>query len=610
MKSEEFATALGGTTKDNIMKQIINNVWKWKVSMNWMSLLGAAFFILHSSLFISCTALDEAPDNRTEIDTADKIQLLLTSGYPLSTPALICELASDNMVDDNVVVPSTHSDPFYKFHEEAYCWQNIKDYSTGEDDTPYQVWESYYAGIAVCNHAIQAMKDMSNDPASDPELSHSWGEAHVLRAYLHFILVNVFAEAYKNDAQSSQDRGIPYVTAPETTVNVDYSQSKYLHDVKTTYDMIEKDIHEGIDLIQDSKYKVPAYHFNKKAACAFAARFYLFKRDYAQCLKYATDALGVNPQLRNWRAINKNTITTKVNDYNDEKLSCNYLIQSTYSLQWRMLVSNTRFAINTGTTFNDANGKSWRIPSTLDATIWGNGPNWSGTLPAFSGMVYINSAGQQYGAWLFRLYEYFEYTDKIAGIGYVHQLYQPLSADETLLCRAEAKLYLGDRDGAISDLELWTGSHMVTNPLTLNSIKNKYNRSSAHNDFVSNLYEVIPNTTDTIWYPQMMGFEKVLKGDDLSVLDCILHFRRIETIHEGQRWFDIKRYGIKIYHFYRGPLEDEIHVDSLTWNDPRRVFEIPDNVIQAGYSSNRETGSYGNGDGNGYKMPSSTGMQL
>ena len=186
----------------------------------------------------SCTALDEAPDNRTEIDAADKVSKLLTSAYPLSTPAVICELSSDNMVDDNVVVPATHNDAYYKFHEEAYYWKDIEEYSTGEDDTPYQVWEAYYSGIAICNHAIQAMETMSNDPANDPELSHSWGEAHVLRAYLHFILVNVFAEAYKDDARSSQERGIPYVTIPESTVKVDYSKSEFLHDVKTTYDLI------------------------------------------------------------------------------------------------------------------------------------------------------------------------------------------------------------------------------------------------------------------------------------------------------------------------------------------------------------------------------------
>ena len=430
------------------------------------------------------------------------------------------------------------------------------------------------------------MKEMSSDPAHDSSLSHSWGEAHLLRAYLHFVLVNLFAEAYKDDTRSAMDKGIPYVTIPETSVHVDYGNSNYLHDVKTTYDLIEKDILEGIDLIDDSKYLVSAYHFNKSAARAFAARFYLFKRDYTNCLKYANAVLGDTPQLRNWNAINKNTIVAKVNDYNDEKQSCNYLIQSTYSLQWRMLVSNARFAINEGTKFKDANGKTWHVPSTLDVTIWGPGPNWSGTLPAFSGMVYINNAGQQYGAWLFSLYEYFEYTDKIAGIGYVHQLYHPFVAEETLLCRAEAKLYTGDRDGAIQDLDLWTSSHLVTTTLTLDKIKTRYNRAKVNNDYVSELY------------PREMGFEKVLTGDDLSVLDCILHFRRIETIHEGLRWFDIKRYGIKVFHHYRNANEDEIHTDSLTWDDPRRVLQIPNDVIESGYPSNRQTGAAG-GAGSG-----------
>ena len=562
------------------MNTYINRIVRW-----------SSLCVLCACCICSCTALDEAPDNRTEIDTTDKIQKLLTSGYPVSTPAVICELSGDNLVDDNVVVPATHNDAYANFHEQAYAWEEIDNYSTGEDDTPYAVWEANYQGIAVANHAIQAMLEMSEDPANDRELAHSWGEAHLLRAYLHFVLVNVFAEAYKDEARSSAEVGIPYVSEVENTVNVDYSDPKFRKSVAEVYRLIERDILEGIDLIDDSKYQVPAYHFNRNAAKAFAARFYLYKRDYEKCLKYANDVLGNTPSLRNWKSLNKNTIETKENDYNDEKQTCNYLIQATYSLQWRMLCTNARFAINTGTTIKGSDGKSWRVPSSLDVTIWGSGPNWSGTLPAFSGMVYINTYGQQFGAWLFRLYEYFEYTDKIAGIGYVHQIYQPFTADETILCRAEAKLYLGDRNGAIRDLELWTSSHLVTEALTLDRIKRKYRRDGNNNDFVSELY------------PREMGFEKVLEGDDLSVLDCILHFRRIETIHEGLRWFDIKRYGIKVYHHYRDAHEDEIHTDSLTWDDPRRVLQIPDNVIQAGYPAGARDRGLGGGTGSGYLMP-------
>jgi len=147
------------------------------------------------AVFTSCAdKLDEVPDNRTEIDSPEKVRELLTSAYPVMSPAVVLELSGDNLVDDNVVVPTTHNDPYEKFHEEAYQWKDINNYSIGADDTPYQVWEAYYAGISVCNHAIEAMKEMSSDPANDVELSHSWGESHVLRAYLHFILVNIFAE--------------------------------------------------------------------------------------------------------------------------------------------------------------------------------------------------------------------------------------------------------------------------------------------------------------------------------------------------------------------------------------------------------------------------------
>ena len=543
--------------------------------------------LLSSALAVVFTAcddkLDEVPDNRTEIDTPEKVRKLLTSGYPLATPAVICELSGDNLVDDNVVVNATHNDAYFDFHEEVYQWKDIKNYSIGNDDTPYQIWEQYYQGISVCNHAIEAMREMSANPATDPNLSYSWGEAHVLRAYLHFMLVNIFAESYKDATLSAQDRGIPYVTASEDVVHVDYSTSAFLHNVKETYDLIEKDLLEGVELINDSKYEVPAYHFNKNAAYAFATRFYLFKRDYQKCIEYADKALGSNPSsvLRKWGSINKNTIAAAVNDYNDEKAACNFLIQSTYSLQWRMLRSSARFAVNTGTKFK-SNGKQWTVPSTLDITMWGKGPNWSSIpIPAFSSRVFINGYGQQYGCWLFRLYEYFEYTDKIAGIGYVHMLYHPFTAEETLLCRAEAKLYLGDRDGAIKDLDYWTTSYLVNKTLTLDDIKSYYNRSKSENIYVSELH------------PQEMGFEKVLKDEDLAVLDCVLHFRRIETIHEGDRWFDIKRYGITVYHHYRGAREDEIHTDSLTFSDPRRVIQLPQNVLDAGYPTSRETGSTG-----------------
>ena len=545
-------------------------------------------------LFASCSDnLDEQPDSRwIHIDSSDKVAKLLTSGYPSSVPAVICELMGDNLVDNNVVVPATPNDAYSLFHEEAYKWEDINSYSTSEDDTPLEIWDKYYFGIATANHAIQAMKEMSADPAHDPELAHSWGEAHIMRAYFHFVLVNVFAEAYKDETKSAEDWGIPYVTTVEEVVRVDYSKPEYRKKVSEVYALIEKDIKEGIDLIDDSKYTVPAYHFNRNAAYAFAARFYLFKRDYQNCLKYADMALGANPatSLRKWASMSANTINSLLNDYNDEKAPCNYLLLTTYSLQDRML-SACRYAINSGAKnvkvkmAGTGDNATVNIAATKDLLYEGGGPNWSSRVPAFDGKIYRWGAGSEYGSWLFRVYEYFEYTNKIAGIGYVHIIYQPFTAEETLLCRAEAKLYLGDRAGAIQDLSAWTASKMVDADLTQAKINTKYKGTPGSNIYVNDMH------------PEKMSSEfKILTGDDLNVLNCILHFRRIETMFEGLRWFDIKRYGITVKHVYRGPQDYDATCDVLEWNDPRRVIQIPYNAVDAGYPSSDR--ALGTNDGN------------
>ena len=535
------------------------------------TLLLAGFVACSMTALTSCESeLDEVPDNRTEIDSPKKVELLLVSAYPQATPAVICELFGDNLIDNNVVQTGLHRSPFYEYHAEAYAWKDMTNYGTGEDDTPYQVWEQYYYGIATCNHAIRAMQEMSANPATDPNLSHSWGEAHVLRAYLHFVLVNVFAECYKDEAQSSADMGVPYVTEPEDVVKVNYGDPQFRHSVKETYDLIEKDLLEGMPLIDDSKYKVSAYHFNRNASNAFAARFYLYKRDYDKVIKYADEVLGNAPGgvLRNWSAINTNTIDAMLNSYNDETLACNFLLQSTYSLQDR-LISNARFNIG-------AKGSPEDKVKNADAAIYGSGPNWSNRLKCYSGKMIYNG-NQEDGSWLFRIAEYFEYDDKIAGIGWVHIIYQPFTAEETLLCRAEAKLYKGDQAGAIADLYTWTQSKQVDTELTLARIKNFYRSNKTPEQIESDDYisELHPSDIS----PEF----KQLTGDDLSVLYCILHFRRIETMFEGLRWFDIKRYGIKVRHVYRGPTDAANTADELTWNDKRRVIQIPRNVINAGY---------------------------
>ena len=61
-----------------------------------------------------------------------------------------------------------------------------------------------------------------------------------------------------------------------------------------------------------------------------------------------------------------------------------------------------------------------------------------------------------------------------------------------------------------------------------------------------------------------------------AMLQCVLGFRRIETLQTGQRWYDVKRYGIEIVRRVINALGvPERRTDVLRVDDPRRAVQIP-----------------------------------
>ena len=71
-------------------------------------------------------------------------------------------------------------------------------------------------------------------------------------------------------------------------------------------------------------------------------------------------------------------------------------------------------------------------------------------------------------------------------------------------------------------------------------------------------------------------------------LQCVQHFRRIEFMFRGMRWFDIKRYGISYSH----TIGKDALVVTLNPNiaagelDKRLALQIPNEVIAAGIEPN------------------------
>ena len=52
-------------------------------------------------------------------------------------------------------------------------------------------------------------------------------------------------------------------------------------------------------------------------------------------------------------------------------------------------------------------------------------------------------------------------------------------------------------------------------------------------------------------------------------------------MHDGQRWCDIKRYGIEVAHNRYG-----LATDILKVGDLRRAIQLPSDVIDAGLAAN------------------------
>ena len=118
--------------------------------------------------------------------------------------------------------------------------------------------------------------------------------------------------------------------------------------LEEVYRKVERDLLEGVELISDDGYSVPKYHFTRKAAYAFAARFYLYymKPDFSNCdrvIDFATRVLGSNPDdlLRDWEALSNLSVNGNVqaDAYIASSNEANLLISSTVS-NWGALGSD------------------------------------------------------------------------------------------------------------------------------------------------------------------------------------------------------------------------------------------------------------------------------
>ncbi|SDC10047.1 RagB/SusD family nutrient uptake outer membrane protein [Pedobacter soli] len=113
-------------------------------------------------------------------------------------------------------------------------------------------------------------------------------EAKVLRAFDHFLLVNVYAKAY-NAATAATDGGICIMD------KYDLEAQPVKSSVAEVYNFIQKDIDDALPYLQAQP--LDPYHPSLAFAWALKAKVHLFKKEIAQAKQACEKSLGYNNQI-------------------------------------------------------------------------------------------------------------------------------------------------------------------------------------------------------------------------------------------------------------------------------------------------------------------------
>ncbi|MBB6498769.1 RagB/SusD family nutrient uptake outer membrane protein [Pedobacter cryoconitis] len=456
--------------------------------------------------------LDTLPDNRAQLDSPDKVSQLLTSAYPSEDYITFCESMTDNAADRGY--KTVYNNPI--LNDNPYRFTDYASTDGGAVDT---YWNACYRAIAAANQALQACNTAKNQA----DYSAYRGEALITRAYSHFMLVSLFAKTY-DPATAATDLGIPYVTTPEKTLYQTYDRKT----VAYVYDMIDKDLTEGIPLLNDNAYKVPVYRFTKIAAHAFATRFYLFKKQYNKVVEHANLAFpnNIGSYLRPWNSSYLAlSDAAKAAIYTSSTEKANLLLATTGST-WFIGWQNYRYGLN----------------ASIQSQIY-NQPNVTGGSWADKAVGY-GSSGEMMGINKWRG----NFVNITPAIGNYYIYIPLLSAEEVLFNKAEASVMQGDNATAITDLNTYLSTRITGYNATVNHLTT---------DKVTTYYK----TADV----------------KQALINTILDFKRVEFMQEGLRWFDILRYHLPVTH-----IDENKRQFVLTANDPRRVLQIPQTAQTAG----------------------------
>ncbi len=204
----------------------------------------------------------------------------------------------------------------FAFHPNAnYYMESLRN----SDIDP--IWNEQYNTIANVNSVLGCIDD-KKDVFEGEDYEVFKGELLGLRAFLHFDLMRLFADAYGSDSYSAEKTYIPYVTGLTNNVfpvlTNDQVCELMLKDLEAAKKLLKSDPMYTLGSPSEyvcsavsgaayyrNAYNIPdwhnrRFHFNYFAAVATEARIYLWKGDKQKALECAKEVINAKDVTFTW----------------------------------------------------------------------------------------------------------------------------------------------------------------------------------------------------------------------------------------------------------------------------------------------------------------------
>ena len=231
--------------------------------------------------------LDIQPVGKVMPHTAQEFRDLLTEAYSfVPTDRGKTVYRSDELVLNQATTTTEGLDSYL----DIWRWQDGSEDETTESFN----WRTFYYVSYIANTVIE-QKDAITE-ATQEERNQLAGEAYMLRAYMHYILVNLYADPYTH-CDPATTKGIPL------KLNSDVKAVLSRNTVAEVYASILSDIDTAEQLLNVETWgEGETYRFNKLSTDAFRARVYLYMGNWEQAYEYAKKVVDTHGELEDINA--------------------------------------------------------------------------------------------------------------------------------------------------------------------------------------------------------------------------------------------------------------------------------------------------------------------